>query len=383
MSTATIPFSVPYRAPNEERYLREVLESGHVHGDGLFTKRATAALCSIAGGGPALLTASGTDALEMASLLLDLGPGDEVIVPSFTFSSGAAAIALFGATPVFADSEPRTMGIDPESLPRLLTTRTRAISVMNYAGVGVEWDAVQAFADEHGLAVINDNAHGLGATYRGRNLSTFGDIAIHSFHDTKNVHSGEGGAAVINNPAFVERAEIVREKGTNRSQFMLGRVDKYTWVDKGSSYLMSELSAAVLTAQLEAFDRIQERRQDIWARYAAELVGWSFEAGIRLMSVPADREHPAHAFYMFLPTAEARAEFLSDMKANGVVATFHYVPLDNSPAGLRFGWTPLECAVAHDLSSRLVRLPLWASMTNEMVTRVIETAELYHPSDQR
>lgn len=383
MSSDPILFSLPYRAPNEENYLREVLESGHVHGDGPFTKRATAALRSIVGGAPTLLTASGTDALEMASLLLDLGPGDEVIVPSFTFSSGAAAIALLGATPVFADSEPRTMGIDPESLPRLLTTRTRAISVMNYAGVGIEWDAVQAFADEHGLAVINDNAHGLGGTYRGRNLSTFGDIAIHSFHDTKNVHSGEGGAAVINNPALVERAEIVREKGTNRSQFMLGRVDKYTWVDKGSSYLMSELSAAVLTAQLEALCRIQELRQDIWVRYATELVDWSSEAGIRLMSVPADREHPAHAFYLFLPTAGSRAEFLSATKAAGVLATFHYVPLDDSPAGQRFGRTPLDCAVAQDLSSRLVRLPLWAGMTDEMVTRVIETARLFHLSAQR
>lgn len=383
MSTASILFSLPYRAPNEENYLREVLESGHVHGDGAFTKRATAELRSIIGGAPALLTTSGTDALEMASLLLDLGPGDEVIVPSFTFSSGAAAIALFGATPVFADSEPRTMGIDPEALPRLLTSRTKAISVMNYAGVGVEWGEVQAFADEHGLAVINDNAHGLGATYRGRNLSAFGDITIHSFHDTKNVHSGEGGAAVINNPALVERAEIVREKGTNRSQFMLGLVDKYTWVDKGSSYLMSELSAAVLTAQLEAFDRIQEMRQDIWERYATELVDWSLKSGIRLMSVPADREHPAHAFYLFLPTAEARAEFLSHTRAAGIVATFHYVPLDDSPAGLRFGRTPLHCAVAHDFSSRLVRLPLWPGMTDEMATRVIETTKLFHPSGQR
>lgn len=378
MSASTVLFSLPYRAPNEENYLREVLDSGHVHGDGNFTKLATAALRSIAGGAPALLTASGTDALEMASLLLDLGPGDEVVVPSFTFSSGAAAIAQFGATPVFADSESRTLGIDPDSLPRLLTTRTRAISVMNYAGVGIEWDAVQAFADEHGLAVINDNAHGLAATYRGRNLSTFGDIAIQSFHDTKNVHSGEGGAAVINNPALVERAEIIREKGTNRSQFMLGRVDKYSWVDKGSSYLMSELSAAVLTAQLGAFSRIQELRQNIWLRYATELVDWSVEAGIRLMSVPADREHPAHAFYLFLPTAEARSDFLTHMTAAGVVATFHYVPLDNSPAGLRLGRTPVRCAVAHDLSSRLARLPLWAGMTDEMVTRVIETARHYY-----
>lgn len=375
-----IPFSLPYRAPNEQLYLQEVLESGHVHGDGRFTAQATDALLPLVGGARTLLTTSGTDALELASMLLNLGPGDEVIVPSFTFSSGASAITQFGATPVFADSEPTTMGIDPEVLPRLLTPRTKAISVMSYAGVGVDFDAVMRFADEHDLPVINDNAHGLGATYRGRLLSSFGDIAIQSFHDTKNVHSGEGGAVVINRPELQERAEILREKGTNRSQFMLGQVDKYTWVDKGSSYLMSELSAAVLTAQLEVFDRIQARRHHVWSRYASGLQDWAEAQGIELMTVPPDREHPAHAFYLLLPTPADRAAFLAAMRANEIVATFHYIPLDDSPAGIRYGRTPEPCAVAHDRSERLARLPLWPGMSEEQIDRVIDAATAFSPA---
>jgi dTDP-4-amino-4,6-dideoxygalactose transaminase len=318
-----------------------------------------------------LLTSSGTHALEMASLLLDLGPGDEVILPSFTFPSAATAVTLVGATPVLVDIDPATGNIDPARVSEALSDRTRAISVMHYGGVGVDMDRILAIAQSADVPVIEDNAHGLGARFRGRALGTWGSVAAQSFHDTKNVHAGEGGAFVINDPALVERAEVIREKGTNRSRFIRGQVDKYTWVDRGSSYLMSELNAAVLDSQLTEFETIQQLRHHVWNRYATELAHWSRQTGARLMSVPEDAEHPAHLFYILLPNHASRDALLAHTRDQGVIATFHYIPLDSSPAGRALGRVPEPCRNAQDFSERLVRLPLWAGMADAAVDRVI------------
>jgi dTDP-4-amino-4,6-dideoxygalactose transaminase len=371
MAGPPIVFSRPYRSAHEVTNLTAVLDSGHVHGDGAFTLSATARLKGIIPTDAALLTSSGTHALEMMSILLGLGPGDEVIIPSFTFSSAATAVTLFGATPVFVDIDPMTGNIDPASVAVAITERTRAISVMHYGGVSVDADEILGIANRAELPVLEDNAHGLGATYRGRHLGTMGVLAAQSFHDTKNVHSGEGGALLINDSALLERAEIIREKGTNRSRFLRGQVDKYTWVDLGSSYLMSELSAAVLESQLREFETIQRLRHEVWDRYATELLTWANNTGATLMHVPEDRVHPAHLFYLLMPDGDARDALLSHLRGLGVIGTFHYIPLDSSPAGLTRGRTPHPCDNAHSFSSRLVRLPLWAGMDTQSVDRVI------------
>lgn len=368
-----IVFSRPFRTARELENLRTVLGSGHVHGDGVFTASATTRLKQIVPASAALLTSSGTHALEMMSVLLGLGPGDEVIMSSFTFSSAATAVTLVGATPVFVDIDPLTGNIAVDAIAEAITERTKAISVMHYGGVAVDLDEILIIGHKHGIPVIEDNAHGLGASYRSRLLGTVGALAAQSFHDTKNVHSGEGGALLINDEGFTERAEIVREKGTNRSRFLRGQVDKYTWVDRGSSYLMSELSAAVLDSQLVEFETIQRLRHEVWNRYASELTDWAEDIGASLMHVPSDREHPAHLFYILMPESESRDELLAHTRSNGVIATFHYIPLDDSPAGLAHGRTPQPCTYAHSFASRLLRLPLWAGMSAQSVDRVIET----------
>jgi len=372
MGGPPILFSKPYRSAREVENLTAVLESGHVHGDGPFTLSASNRIKQIIPTGAALLTASGTHALEMMSVLLRLGPGDEVILPSFTFSSAATAVTLVGATPVFVDIDPSTGNIDPAAVAEAITERTRAISVMHYGGVAVDLDEILDVAGAAGLPVLEDNAHGLGATYRGRHLGTDGILAAQSFHDTKNVQSGEGGALLVNDETLLERAEIIREKGTNRSRFLRGQVDKYTWVDLGSSYLMSELSAAVLDSQLSEFDTIQRLRHQVWNSYATGLVDWARSTGATLMHVPDDREHPAHLFYLLMPDAESRDALLVHMRSLGVTATFHYIPLDSSPAGLALGRTPHPCDNAQSFSSRLIRLPLWAGMDTATTDRVID-----------
>jgi dTDP-4-amino-4,6-dideoxygalactose transaminase len=371
MADTPILFSKPYRSAHEIENLTTVLASGHAHGDGAFTASATSRLKKLIPTDAALLTSSGTHALEMMSVLLELGPGDEVILPSFTFPSAATAVTLVGGTPVFVDIDPLTGNISPQAVADALTERTKAISVMHYGGVAVDADEILEIASNAAIPLLEDNAHGLGATYRGRHLGTLGVLAAQSFHDTKNVHSGEGGALLINDGALLERAEIVREKGTNRSRFLRGQVDKYTWVDQGSSYLMSELSAAVLDSQLSEFDTIQRLRHEVWDRYATELATWADGAGASLMHVPSDREHPAHLFYLLMPNGNARDALLSHLRHSGVVGTFHYIPLDDSPAGLALGRTPQPCDNAHSFSSRLVRLPLWAGMDTQSVDRVI------------
>jgi dTDP-4-amino-4,6-dideoxygalactose transaminase len=318
------------------------------------------------------LTTSCTHALEMAALLLDLQPGDEVICPAFTFVSTVNAVALRGARPVFVDIRSDTLNLDERLIEAAVTPKTRAILVVHYAGVACEMDAIVAIAERHGLAVVEDNAHGLFGRYRGRPLGSFGILSTLSFHETKNLTCGEGGALVVNDPRLVGRAEILREKGTNRARFYRGQVDKYTWMDVGSSYLPSDLLAAYLWAQLEAREQIQARRQAIWARYAAALAPWAAANGARLPMVPAHCEHPAHLFYVLLPSLDARQAFIAHLKARQILAVFHYQPLHGSERGQRLGGRPGQCPVTEDVADRLVRLPFYLALDEAAQARVIE-----------
>lgn len=376
-----IVFSRPFRTPDELPNLEAVLRSDHAHGDGRFTEQATARLRGITGAERALLTTSCTHALEMASTLLDLKPGDEVILPSFTFSSAAIAVVARGAVPVFVDLDESTGNIDPQQVAEAITPRTRAVTVMHYGGVPVDLPAIERICAEAGVALIEDNAHGLGGVDRaGRRLGTIGALGTQSFHDTKNVHCGEGGALLVNESGFAERAEIIREKGTNRARFLRGEVDKYTWQDAGSSYLLSELNAAVLDSQLAAFPVIQAERLRVWNAYADALGEWADARGVRLMSDDPGLLHTAHLFYLVMPSAEHQSGLIEHLRGFGVRATFHYVPLDSAPAGRRFGRTvhpgrPLDRTAR--FSSRLVRLPLWAGLTDARVERVIDAVRSY------
>ncbi|MEV6774566.1 dTDP-4-amino-4,6-dideoxygalactose transaminase [Nocardia sp. NPDC051030] len=372
MSTDRIIFSRPFRAARELPNVEAVLSSDHSHGDGPFTAAATAKLREITEAPHALLTTSCTSALEMAGLLLELGPDDEVIVPSFAFTSTATAMALRGATVVFADIDLATGNIDPESVAACISPRTKAIMIIHYGGVGADMERLQQLADTHALALIEDNAHGLGGRWRGRPLGTIGSIGALSFHDTKNVHCGEGGAVLLTDEILMARAEIIREKGTDRARFLRGAVDKYSWQDIGSSYLPSELNAAVLDAQLAEFDTIQTNRHRVWDTYAAGLPEWAARNDVQLMTVPEDRDHTAHLYYLRVPTEHRRDALISHLSQLGIVAPFHYVPLDSSPAGLKLGRTPVPCARSAKFSETLVRLPLWPGLTEQQLTRVID-----------
>ncbi|MGO4105191.1 dTDP-4-amino-4,6-dideoxygalactose transaminase [Leifsonia sp. YAF41] len=373
-----IPFSRPFRTSGELRNLVAVLDSDHAHGDGDFTRAASLRLQSLTEANRALLTTSCTHAQEMSIRLLGIGPGDEVIVPSFTFPSAANAIALAGARAMFIDIDPETGNIDPQQVEEAVGPKTKAISVMHYGGVPVDIETIMSIGDEWGIPIIEDNAHGLAVRVGvgGGVLGSFGAVATQSFHDTKNVHCGEGGALLINDPGLVEQAEILREKGTNRSQFLRGEVDKYSWVGLGSSYLLSEFNAAVLDAQLEEFDAIQARRFAVWNRYSTELADWAGEHGVRLMD-PPHGIHAAHLFYLVMPDWESQSLLISHLRRHGVTATFHYVPLDSSPAGKRFGRVLQPLTQSEDFSRRLVRLPLWAGMTDDEVSRVIAGVTSY------
>ncbi|MEO7133006.1 MAG: dTDP-4-amino-4,6-dideoxygalactose transaminase [Vicinamibacterales bacterium] len=375
-----IPYSRPYRAPHESEYLEQVLSSGHTHGDGPFTRRASELLTGITTSESVLLTGSGTHALELASWLLDLGPGDEVIVPSFTFSTTAASVVMTGATPVFVDIDPATGSVDIEAAAAALTERTRAVYVVHYGGVAPDMDQLTTMAERAGIQIVEDNAHGLGARWGGRSCGSFGVMAAQSFHATKNIQCGEGGALLINDPSLTVRAEILREKGTDRSRFLRGEVDKYSWIDRGSSYLPSELTVAVLAAQLEVFDTIQAQRHAIWNTYAQSLVTWAAQTGSDLMSPPEGVEHPAHVFYVLAPDADSRPAMLDHLRAAGVGATFHYIPLHSSLAGQRFGRTPNPCLATDDFAARIVRLPLWPGMSDGEVDRVITAVHNFEPA---
>jgi dTDP-4-amino-4,6-dideoxygalactose transaminase len=375
VSAHRIPFNKAVLAGNELRYVAEAIEAGHISGAGAFTKRCQTMLEEWLGAARVFLTTSCTGALEMAALLLGVGPGDEVIVPSFTFVSSANAFAVHGARPVFVDVRPDTLNLDEAALERAVTPRTRVVVPVHYAGVACEMDAIGAIAAQHGVAVVEDNAHGLGGRHRGRFLGTFGGLAVQSFHETKNFVCGEGGALVVNDPGHVERAEVLWEKGTNRARFFRGEVDKYTWVDFGSSFLPSDLIAAFLCAQLEARNAIQRRRREIWETYAARLAPWAAAEQVRLPVVPAHCEQAYHMFYMLLPSPDARTRLLAYLKSRGILAVFHYQPLHLSPMGRRFGGRRGDCPVAEDVSERIVRLPFYGGLSAEQQEEVCATVE--------
>jgi dTDP-4-amino-4,6-dideoxygalactose transaminase len=368
----TIPFNRPTAVGKETEYMQQAVQSRHLSGDGQFTKKAHALLEESLGVPKALLTTSCTHALEMSALLLDLKEGDEVIVPSFTFVSTVNAFALRGAKPVFADVRPDTLNIDESKLEALITPRTRAIVVVHYAGVGCEMDAILEIANRHGIPVVEDNAHGLFGKYKGKLLGTFGVMATQSFHETKNFTCGEGGALLINDPKYIEDAEILREKGTNRSRFFRGQVDKYTWVNVGSSYLPSEILAAFLLAQLEEREQIQSRRRQIWETYYKELGAWAEENHVSMPFVPAHCEQSYHMFYLLFPSLERRQAAIAHLKERGIQAVFHYLPLHLSPMGEKYGGKAGDCPVTEQISDQLLRLPFYTNMTEEEQLQVIE-----------
>jgi dTDP-4-amino-4,6-dideoxygalactose transaminase len=367
-----IPFNRASLLGHELDFVAQSVENGHISGDGPFTRQCEALLEEELGVTRALLTTSCTHALELAALLLDIGPGDEVVVPSFTFVSGANAFALRGATLVFADVRTDTLGLDERQLDELVTERTRAIVPTHYAGVGCELDAICAVADRVGAAVVEDNAHGLFGRYRGQALGTFGSLSAQSFHETKNVTCGEGGAILLNDDALVEGAEIIREKGTNRTQFFRGQVDKYTWVRLGSSYVQSDLLAAFLYAQLEARDRIQDAREVVWRRYDEALGSWAAQTGSRLPFVPEHCEQSFHMYYVLLPSLEARSRLIAHLRERGILAVFHYLPLHLSDMGRTFGGRDGQCPVTEDVSDRLLRLPFYTGLTESDQAEVID-----------
>ncbi len=377
MTDYDIPFNKASLAGNEIRYMLQALDQGHISGDGSFTKRCEALLEGLLGVDRALLTTSCTDALEMAALLLGLHPGDEVIVPSFTFVSTINAFVLHGARPVFVDVRPDTLNLDEGMLERAITPRTRAVVPVHYGGVGCEMDAIVDLAAGRGVTVIEDNAHGLFGKYRGRHLGTFGALATQSVHETKTVTSGEGGALLINDPALVERAEIIREKGTDRSKFIRGMVDKYTWVDVGSSHLPPDILAAFLFAQLEQWEEIQRKRQRVWTTYRKALDAWAHVNAVGLPRVPDHCDQPYHLFYLLLPSESARDALIAHLRERGILAVFHYLPLHLSPMGQRFGGKAGDCPVTEDVSGRLVRLPFYTGLTEDDQLKVIAAVESF------
>lgn len=374
--TESIPFNRPYTTGDELGLMADSIARSHMAGDGHYTATASASLRQLTGVNDAMLTTSCTHALEMTALLLDLAPGDEVIMPSFTFVSCANAFAGRGGTPVFVDIRPDTFNLDEALVESAVTDRTKAILAVNYAGVGCEYGVLRDIADRHALVLIEDNAHGLTGKWNGRPLGSFGDLATLSFHETKNVQCGEGGALLLAEDRYVERAEILREKGTNRTRFLRGEIAKYTWVDLGSSYLMSDMLAAFLTAQLYRSAEIRRRHLAVWHRYRSELAPWAAESGFLLPTPPTAADHPGQIFAMLAPDHSSRDRFIGHLRSCRVGSTFHYVPLHSSPGGRRYGrsW---ELPVTEDVSGRLCRLPVWAGLTEASVDRVISAVAAF------
>jgi dTDP-4-amino-4,6-dideoxygalactose transaminase len=357
-----IPFNKPYLTGRESVGLERAYQNLRFAGDGPFTHECCGIIERVLGCPKALLTTSCTHALEMAALVLNIQPGDEVIVPSFTFVSTVNAFVLRGATPVFIDIRPDTLNFDERQFESLITKRTRAAIPVHYAGVSCAMDEILTTAATHGVAVVEDNAHGLGGKYRGRMLGTFGSMATLSFHETKNVSCGEGGALILNDPALVERAEIIRDKGTDRSRFFRGEVDKYTWVDVGSSYVLGELLAVFLLAQLEELEEIQRKRRTLWEYYERHLRNLE-PRGVALPAVPAECDQAYHMFYLITRSLEERTRLIRHLKERSIHAVFHYVPLHLSQMGLRFGGRQGQCPVTECLSDRLLRLPFFNALT--------------------
>ena len=377
MTAYKIPFNRATLMGNEMTYITQAVANGHVSGDGGFTKRCHSLLETALNVPKVLLTTNCTHALEMAAILLDIQPGDEVIFPAFTFVTTVNAFVLRGAKPVFVDVRPDTLNLDEAQLERLITERTKALVPVHYAGVGCEMDAIMDIAQRHHLAVVEDNAHGLFARYKGRYLGTFGSLATQSFHETKNFTCGEGGALLINDPAYIERAEIIREKGTNRSRFFRGQVDKYTWVDVGSSYLPSDILAGFLCAQLEARDLIQQQRQTVWEYYNTHLADWAAEHAVQMPFVPDHCEQSYHMFYLLMPSLEERQAMIEYLKSNGIYCVFHYLPLHLSDMGKKFGGKVGDCPVTEDVSDRLLRLPFYNSLTETDLALVVEKIKAF------
>jgi dTDP-4-amino-4,6-dideoxygalactose transaminase len=366
-----IPFNRASLAGRELEYMRQAIESGHISGDGDFSKLCHALLEKELGVGKALLTTSCTHALEISALLLDLAPGDEIVAPSFAFVTTVNAYVLRGARPAFVDIRPDTLNMDETRLEGAISGKAKAVIPLHYAGVGCEMDVILDIAARRGLAVVEDAAHGAFGRYKGRMLGTFGSMAALSFHETKNFTSGgEGGALLLNDASLFERAEILREKGTDRSKFFRGQVDKYTWVDLGSSYLPADLLAAFLLAQLEEAASIQARRRILWHGYRNRLAGWVERVGAKLPYIPADRDSSYHLFHLILPTPEKRDALMNGLKSRGILAVFHYLPLHLSPMGRRWGYKEGDFPVTEDLSARLLRLPFYSSLGAEDQERV-------------
>jgi dTDP-4-amino-4,6-dideoxygalactose transaminase len=368
-----VDFNKPYIAKNELQYMNAAIKSDHISGDGEFTKKCHQFLENALGVRKVLLTTSCTHALDMSALLLDLKPGNEVILPSFTFVSTVNAFILRGAKPVFADIRLDTLNIDEAKIEPLINKNTKAIYVVHYAGVGCEMDKILEIAKKHHLFVVEDNAHGLFGKYRGRFLGTFGCMATQSFHETKNISCGEGGALLINDPAFIDRAEIIREKGTNRSRFFRGQVDKYTWVDLGSSYLPSDILASILLSQMEEAHEIQEKRKQIWLNYQEGLTDWGNSNKVQLPFVPDYCDQSYHMFYMIFPGLQHRQDFISYLNSKKINAVFHYVPLHTSDMGLGFGYKTGNLPVTESISDRLVRLPFYNDLKKPDQDYVIQT----------
>ena len=377
-----IPFNVPPFIGTELDDVRQAIDAHKICGDGSFTKKCHSFLEERFGAQKALLTTSGTTALEMATLLCGLKAGDEVLVPSFTFSSTATAIVLTGATPVFIDVRPDTMNIDETKLEEAITDKTRAIMAVHYAGVACEMDTIMDIAARHNLKVIEDAAQGVMSTYKGRPLGTIGDFGCYSFHETKNYSMGEGGALIIRNPEDNDSAEILREKGTNRARFFRGQVDKYTWVAYGSSYLPSDMNAAYLWAQLLEADKINDNRLAIWKTYSDAFAPLAEAGRIEVPFIPEGCVHNAHMYYIKLRGLEDRSAFIQYMKDRGIVTVFHYVPLHSSPAGEKFGRFHGEDRYTTSESDRLVRLPLYYGLTPEDQQYVIRTAMEYFKENE-
>lgn len=377
MSEIHIPFNKAGLAGKEFEYIEEAIRRGHISGDGAFTKKCHAFLETTLGVPKALLTTSCTHALEMAAFLLDIQPGDEVIVPSFTFVSTVNAFAIRGAKPVFVDIRPDTLNLDETLLEEKITTRTKAIVVVHYAGVGCEMDKIIDIAQRHQIAVIEDNAHGLFGKYKGKNLGTFGCLATQSFHETKNITCGEGGALLINDPELIERAEIIREKGTNRSRFFRGQVDKYTWVDLGSSYLPSDILAAFLFAQLEACQQIQTQRKWAWDYYNEHLKEWCAANQVRTPFTPQECDQPFHMYYLLLPSLQTRTDLIDYLKTKGILSVFHYLPLHLSEMGQKYGGKPGDCPVTEKISDQLLRLPLYKDLDEATLKYIVESITTY------
>ncbi len=377
MMSYRIPFNRPAQLGNEFEYISQALENGHASGNGPFTKRCEALLQESLGVPQVILTTSCTHALEMSALLLRIQPGDEVILPSFTFVTTANAFVLRGARPVFVDVRPDTLNLDERRVEEAITEQTRAIVPVHYAGIGCQMDVLGEIAGRHALPVVEDNAQGLFGRFQGRYLGTFGALATVSFHETKNFTCGEGGALLVNDPGLIERAEIISEKGTDRSRFFRGEVDKYTWVDVGSSYILSDLLAAYLLAQLERRDHVMRKRAAIFQRYAEGLADLEVAGRLRLPVVPADCEPTNHLFYLLLPSGEQRDALIQHLKAQGILAVFHYVPLHTSKMGRQFGYTEADCPVTQDVSRRLVRLPFYNDLTEADQMHVIEQIRVF------